>query len=77
MTQEDLETLLKIAKEKPYHGQDHPIKRRKLAKRLKGILATHLGENSNLVIRLFSSRRGFTPSDQLLKYSFRAFEKCS
>jgi hypothetical protein len=32
MVEEDLETLLKIAGEKPYHAPDYSIRRRKLTK---------------------------------------------
>jgi hypothetical protein len=35
MVEEDIETLLKIAGEKPYYGPDYSIKRRRLTKKLK------------------------------------------
>jgi hypothetical protein len=74
MVKEDLEALLRITGEEPYHTPDYSIKRRKLTKRLKNIFAIYFGKNSSLIINLFTSRKGFTPSDQLLKYSFRKFE---
>jgi hypothetical protein len=74
MVEEDLEILLKIAGGKPYQAPDYSVKRRKLTKRLKDIFAIYFGKNSSLIIKLLTSRKGFTPSDQLLKYSSKAFE---
>lgn len=74
MIEEDLETLLKVAGEKPYQAPDYSIKRRRLTKRLRDIFAIYFGKNSNLIIKLLTSKKGFTPSDQLLKYSSKAFE---
>jgi hypothetical protein len=74
MVEEDLETLLKIAEEEPYHAQDYSIKRRRLTIKLKNIFAKYFGENSRSIMKLLTSGRGCTPSDQLLKYSSKAFE---
>jgi hypothetical protein len=71
----DLETLLKIAGEKPYQGPDYSAKRRKLTKKLKEIFAKHFNGKADQIIESLTSRRGFTPSDQLLKYSSKAFER--
>jgi hypothetical protein len=71
---EELEGLLKIAAEKPYYGLDYSMKRRKLTKRLKNIFSTCFGENSKVIVELFTSRRGFTPSDALLKHCSKVFE---
>jgi hypothetical protein len=70
----DLETLLKIAGEKPYQGPDYPAKRRKLTEKLKEILTKHFGGRANQVIEVLTSGRGFTPSDWLLRYSSKTFE---
>jgi hypothetical protein len=75
MTSIDLETLLKIAGEKPYQGSDYSAKRRKLTKKLKEILAKHFNGKADQIIESLTSRRGFTPSDQFLKYSSKAFER--
>jgi hypothetical protein len=74
MVEEEIETLLKIAGEKPYYGPDYSIKRRRLTRKLKNIFAAYFGENSNLIIELFTSRKGFTPSEQLLKHCSKTFE---
>jgi hypothetical protein len=41
MAEEDIETLLKIAGEKPYYGPDYSIKRRRLTEKLKNIFAKY------------------------------------
>lgn len=61
--------MLKIAGKEPYLGRDYSIKRRQLTKKLKDLLRAHLREEAEVIIRIFESRRGFTISDQLLKYS--------
>jgi hypothetical protein len=75
MTSIDLETLLKIAGEKPYQGPDYSAKRRKLTKKLKEMFTKHFSGKADQIIESLTSRRGFTPSDQLLKYSSKAFER--
>jgi len=69
----DLETLLKIAG-KPYQGPNYTAKRRKLTKMLKQILIKHLGEKASQVISIFTTSKGFKPSEELLKYGSGTFE---
>lgn len=69
-----METLLKIAGEKPYQGPDYPAKRRKLTEKLKEILIKHFGGRANPAINALTSGGGFTPSDWFLRYSSKAFE---
>lgn len=71
----ELEELLKKAGEKPYFGKDYSIKRRRLTKAIKNIIRKKFGNDTEIIIKVLESSRGFTPSDQLLKYSSKAFER--
>jgi hypothetical protein len=68
---EDLKVLLDIAGERPYYGPDYSVKRRRLTAKLKEILTKYCGRT---VVDALTSRRGFKPSDQLLRYSSETFK---
>lgn len=75
MERDELKRLLDTAGKEPYSGKDYPVKRRKLTRRLKGLLRRGFSGDADAIIKALGSKRGVTPSDQLLKYSSEAFEK--
>jgi len=68
----EIEYLVKVVSKEPYDKDDYSEKRRGLTLKLREILK-ELGCKE--VYDALRTSRGFTPSDQLLRYSSRAFKR--
>ena len=68
----EIEYLIELVGKEPYTGDDYSKKRRSLTLKLKGILEKFGCKEAYDVLK---TSRGFTPSDQLLRYSSKAFKR--
>ena len=68
----EIEYLVEIVGEEPYSKDDYSERRRSLTLKLREILREFGCEEVYDILR---TSRGFTPSDQLLRYSSRAFKR--